>query len=1003
VLVIHGLWRSAGRLALWAEDSALPAEPPRRRGRSARSQPHPFAAPSGSLTDALDEALGLLGAAFKPATTDSTPLLLPTAGRGPMPSPELVRDDLTGTPAGPVTLGAWLVPTIGYDPDEALGVLCALGDADITVGATVRHLVTIAGFAADLVSRGRLLPTVEPGPVAAWRPVLAGPDAAWVQALALALPPAGRAEAEAEETTLAPALDALVDAAARAALSGYPIRKERPRTAADAWLRALTGPERGFDADPADVARLADDLAAWQRDAVGGPVRACFRLVEPDEDGTAWRLDFALQATDQPSLVVDADRVWRSRGTLKALARHIDSPQETLLAELGRASRLHPPIREALRTARPSTLDTDADGAHAFLTEGAPMLAAAGFGVLLPSWWSRPAARLGARLTAHSPTAPGTVASKSALGEQALVEYRWELALGDDPLTEEELAALTALKTPLVRLRGQWVEVDPKRLANGVKMLRANGHGQTSVIELLRTAVTADAAPGGLPVTGVSADGWLGELLSGQAERHLTPVVAPDDFHGTLRPYQERGLAWLAFLQSLGLGGILADDMGLGKTVQLLALMAADGQGPTLLVCPMSLVGNWQREAAKFAPALRVHVHHGAERARGKKFAAAAQNADLVVTTYSLAARDSAALAGIDWHRVVVDEAQAIKNAATRQAVAVRSLPARHRLAVTGTPVENRLADLWSLMEFANPGLLGPAATFKRRFAEPVERHGDEEAATNLRRLTGPFILRRVKTDKTIITDLPEKLEMEVLCNLTAEQASLYQAVVEDMMARIAGSDGIERRGLVLATMTKLKQVCNHPAQFLRDSTRLAGRSGKLARLEEILDEVLAGGEKALLFTQYAEFGGMLRAHLSARFAREVAYLHGGVPKADRDDLVARFQAPGGPALFVLSLKAGGTGLTLTAANHVVHVDRWWNPAVEDQATDRAYRIGQKRSVQVRKFVCAGTVEEKISEMIRDKRGLAARIVGTGEDWLTSLSTSELRDLFALEAGAVVE
>jgi SNF2 family DNA or RNA helicase len=417
----------------------------------------------------------------------------------------------------------------------------------------------------------------------------------------------------------------------------------------------------------------------------------------------------------------------------------------------------------------------------------------------------------------------------------------------------------------------------------------------------------------------------------------------------------------------------------------------------------MSLVGNWQREAAKFAPKLRVHVHHGAERARGRAFAAAVADADLVITTYALTARDAAALGKIEWHRIVVDEAQAIKNAATRQAVAVRSVPARHRVAVTGTPVENRLADLWSLMEFANPGLLGTAAGFKKRYAEPVERHGDEEAAARLRRLSGPFILRRVKTDKTIITDLPEKLEMEVLCNLTAEQASLYQAVVEDMLARIAGSDGIERRGLVLATMTKLKQVCNHPAQFLRDGTRLAGRSGKLARLEEILDEVLAAGEKALLFTQYAEFGGMLRAHLSARFAREVAYLHGGVDKAARDALVARFQAPGGPSLFVLSLKAGGTGLTLTAANHVVHVDRWWNPAVEDQATDRAFRIGQRRAVQVRKFVCAGTVEEKISEMIRDKRGLAASIVGTGEQWLTEMSTSELRDLFALEAGSVVE
>jgi non-specific serine/threonine protein kinase len=419
----------------------------------------------------------------------------------------------------------------------------------------------------------------------------------------------------------------------------------------------------------------------------------------------------------------------------------------------------------------------------------------------------------------------------------------------------------------------------------------------------------------------------------------------------------------------------------------------------------MSLVGNWKREAEKFAPSLRVHVHHGAERAKGKQFAKAVGESDLVITTYALAARDAAALAEIDWHRVVVDEAQAIKNSATRQAVAVRALPARHRVAVTGTPVENRLADLWSIMEFANPGLLGNAASFKRRYAEPVERHGDEVAAERLRRLTGPFVLRRVKTDRSIISDLPEKLEMEVLCNLTAEQASLYQAVVDDMMHKIEQSEGIERRGLVLATMTKLKQVCNHPAHLLRDGTRLQGRSGKLARLEEILDEVLASGEKALLFTQYAEFGGMLRGHLSAQFGREVAFLHGGVAKADRDAMVERFQSAdaSSPSLFVLSLKAGGTGLTLTAANHVIHVDRWWNPAVEDQATDRAFRIGQKRNVQVRKFVCAGTVEEKISAMIRDKRGLAAKIVGTGEQWLTNMSTSELRDLFALEKGAVVE
>ncbi len=419
----------------------------------------------------------------------------------------------------------------------------------------------------------------------------------------------------------------------------------------------------------------------------------------------------------------------------------------------------------------------------------------------------------------------------------------------------------------------------------------------------------------------------------------------------------------------------------------------------------MSLVGNWQREAARFTPGLRVHVHHGAERPRGKAFREAVASSDLVVTTYALAARDAAALSAVGWRRVVLDEAQAVKNAATKAATAVRGLPARHRIAVTGTPVENRLADLWSLMEFANPGLLGTANGFKQRFAVPIERHADADATARLRAVTQPFILRRVKTDRRIIADLPEKLEMDVVCSLTREQASLYQAVVDDMLRRVADSDGMERRGLVLATMTKLKQVCNHPAQFLRDGSRLAGRSGKLDRLEETLEEVLVAGERALLFTQFAEFGAMLRAHLSARFGHEVLYLHGGVPKAERDAMVDRFQSGsvGGPALFVLSLKAGGTGLTLTRANHVIHVDRWWNPAVEDQATDRAFRIGQTRNVQVRKLVCGGTLEERIAAMIRDKRGLASSIVGTGEGWLTELSTDQLRELVRLDVDSVVE
>ena len=376
---------------------------------------------------------------------------------------------------------------------------------------------------------------------------------------------------------------------------------------------------------------------------------------------------------------------------------------------------------------------------------------------------------------------------------------------------------------------------------------------------------------------------------------------------------------------------------------------------------------------------------------------------DLLVTTYALLARDAAALAEVRWHRLVLDEAQAVKNAATRAAVAARTIDTPRRIAVTGTPVENRLADLWALLDLVNPGLLGTAEEFRHRFAVPVEKRADADAGERLRALTQPFVLRRLKTDTSIISDLPRKLEMDVVCTLTREQASLYSAVVEEMLERIAHTEGIERRGLVLATMTRLKQVCNSPVQYLRDGSRFGGRSGKVARIEETLEEVLAAGEKALLFTQYAEFGDLLRTHLAGHFGREVLLLHGGVRKAERDAMVARFQTDAGPPLFVLSLKAGGTGLTLTAANHVLHVDRWWNPAVEDQATDRAYRIGQTRQVQVRKLVCAGTLEEKIAAMVRDKRGLAAQVVGDGEGWLTELSTGALRELFSLEAGSVVE
>jgi SNF2 family DNA or RNA helicase len=716
-------------------------------------------------------------------------------------------------------------------------------------------------------------------------------------------------------------------------------------------------------------------------------------------------VEFALQSAEDPSLMVPAADLWAGEGAVFTGLAPGD-PIEELLAGLGAAARLFAELEDALREPAPAQVELDTPGAFRFLKQTGPLLSGAGFGVLLPDWVRK--ARLGLKLTTRSRGTSGSSVTAPKFGLGDLVDFRYEAAVGGQPLDPADLAELARLKVPLVRLRGQWVELDEAHVQAALRFLERNRSGTMSGADALLAGLGAGlGGPAGeVPLVDVDADGWLGDLLSGQADRRLRPMAAPPGFTGMLRPYQERGLSWLSFLGELGLGGILADDMGLGKTIQVLSLIASQppDSGPTLLICPMSLVGNWQREAARFTPGLRVHVHHGADRLDGDSLAMALADTDLVITSYGVATRDLAALSGLTWARVVCDEAQNIKNHATKQARTVRALPAIARIALTGTPVENRLSELWSIMEFTNPGLLGPAEKFRQTYAIPIERHGAEDAAQDLKRRTQPFMLRRLKTDKAIISDLPDKQEMKVWCNLTPEQASLYAATVADMLAKISeAADDISRRGLVLATMAKLKQVCNHPAHLLGDGSRLPGRSGKLARLEEICDEIMAAGDKALCFTQYAEFGRILQPHLTARLGCPVLFLHGGTPKKQRDAMVASFGELDEPALFLLSLKAGGTGLNLTAASHVIHVDRWWNPAVEDQATDRAFRIGQRKDVQVRKFVCVGTLEERIDAMIEEKKALAERIVGTGEGWLTELSTEDLRAVLALSPDAVSE
>jgi SNF2 family DNA or RNA helicase len=1009
MLILHGFWSMSDGLRLWAEDSDRLVKSPSQALRSAR--PHPFAATADAISGIH---------AGKPGTSV---LLLPSLRSAPLDSPELIRVIPRPAPRTEPMLLAWTVPVVQLDAAAALAAFEEPA-TDIRYGASIGYLAELATFARELVERGRVLPQLRRdahGAIACWRPVLQGRDIVATTWLSSAMPPVCRAEVGeyGPHELVASALDALVDAAVRATLPPIdlvPVRQGRLKRAAavEDWLTALTSPDGRFDAAPDELDALAEALRPWDDVGVGmvGPARATFRLSEVEteaDDGetpgdSSWRLEFLLQSTEDPSLLVGAEQAWNDDGSLR---RWLDRPQELLLTELGRASRIFPELTPALRTARPFQLMLDADGAYRFLSVTAAVLDEAGFGVLLPSWWDR-RRKLGLVLSAHTPV-DGVVAKASKFGRNQLVEFRWELAIGDDTLTEDEIAALADTKAPLIQLRGQWVAIDPEQLRRGLEFLARKPTGRKTAAEILALAAShPDDIDTPLDVTAVRADGWLGDLLSGAAAQSLQPLEPPDGFTATLRPYQQRGLAWLAFLSSLGLGSCLGDDMGLGKTVQLLAMETLQrhhdpATGPTLLLCPMSLVGNWQKEAAKFAPSLRVYAHHGGARLHGEALAELLQRIDLVVSTYPTAIRDIDELAGYEWNRVVLDEAQAVKNSLSRGAKAVRRLEAGHRVALTGTPMENRLAELWSIMDFLNPGLLGSSEHFRTRYAIPIERHGQTEPAERLRTATRPYILRRLKTDPSIIDDLPDKIEIKQYCQLTTEQASLYQAVVDDMMDKIENTDGIARRGNVLAAMAKLKQVCNHPAQLLHDRSPVGRRSGKVIRLEEILEEILAEGDRVLCFTQFTEFAELLVPHLAARFGRDIAYLHGGTPKKRRDEMVARFQSGDGPPIFLLSLKAGGTGLNLTAANHVVHLDRWWNPAVENQATDRAFRIGQRRAVQVRKFICTGTLEEKIDEMIEEKKALADLVVTDGEGWLTELSTRDLREVFALSEGAVGE
>ncbi|MFD5811650.1 DEAD/DEAH box helicase [Rhodococcus aetherivorans] len=881
------------------------------------------------------------------------------------------------------------IPAVAVAPPDAAELLLALPRHAEGVAGDLRYLAHVARGIERWAQAGRVAPELHRADGqwwARWR--LLGGDRirAWTAELSAAMPPVQR-QAGRPAALLDDLATELTDPITRALIGNV-------GTSLHPLIAALAEGQPHHSGSQ----RMAEALDEWRASLAGNEPDLVLRLVEPDdeEDGigadTLWRLEVCLRSEGQAPVPVPVDG---SDAQLLQIG----------IRKLGAALKAYPRLQDVPRD--PDSLDLLLPtGVVTDLVEhGGRALGEAGVALLLPRAWARLEPSL--RLQVSSPVAP-VAAEDDTVGMNALVSFEWQLAVGDMLLTPAEMERLIAANSDLVKLRGKWVQADPIALARAARYVAGQGATDATLATLFGR-FTGDEPPP-VEVTDVAATGRVATLLDGQVRPE--PVPPPPGLHATLRPYQQRGLEWLAFMSGLGLGAVLADDMGLGKTVQVLALLAHERAGgddvpPTLLVCPMSVVGNWQREAQRFVPGLRVHVHHGPARLRDAALAAAVADSDLVITTYALVARDVAPLRSLRWGRVVLDEAQHVKNAATAQSRATRAIPARHRVALTGTPVENRLEELRSILDFANPRLLGSPSTFRARFAVPIERERDAAAAARLRALTSPFVLRRVKTDPSVISDLPEKFEQTVRANLTAEQAALYRAVVDEMMRQIRDKEGMARKGAVLAALTRLKQVCNHPAHYLGDGSgvlrRGRHRSGKLGLVEDIVESILADGEKALLFTQFREFGELIAPYLAERFDTTVPFLHGGVSKGRRDAMVAAFQGDGGPPMMLLSLKAGGTGLNLTAANHVVHLDRWWNPAVENQATDRAFRIGQRRDVQVRKLVCVGTLEERIDEMIAGKQELAELAVGAGENWITELSTEQLHSLLSLGDEAVGE
>lgn len=866
----------------------------------------------------------------------------------------------------------WTVPALGLRLADAMPWLLSLDARAQEPG--LRVLAATAQLVRCMVTRGEFAPAPHPG-VITWAPHWT-PDTQWALAALAEIVPGSLCTAR-----FAEADDPVYAVTQRNLLVSF---------ATHALDQAVGSAKARFE----KAERLPRDF--WQT-----PMAPVLEIQVPDqplEEGTPWGLQLLIRPIPTVPLTETLEGLHARLGTSlfptelpRASLQRVEQTIEELAEKL-------PSLRRAKNMAdgRVSLTRAELDN----ILDHLPLLEAEGFELSLPGVESMQ--RLTARVTLVE--APG-----QGPEQRPWFEFRWSLALGETELSPTEFEQLVDARAPLVFLDRRPVLLSPKDrdALRDFRQRMQEGGEKVSFFEALRLRLGGASHLHGLAMESIASTPRLEALLQSlERARSVEDRPLPADFLGELRPYQQRGHAWMYYLVDQGFGACLADDMGLGKTVQAIAVMLDWRRKPgkhraMLIVCPVSVLGNWRRELHRFAPGLRVALHHGKGRAASAEdFAAMIDSHDVVLTSYNLLQRDEELLANVTFEGVIIDEAQNIKNPTTKQSRAARALRGNFRLALTGTPLENRPLDLWSIMDFLNEGLLGTRTQFLQTLEHPIVKQRKQSSMSALARLVRPFVLRRLKVDPEIVADLPEKSEQIVASTLTREQAILYESVVRKGLQEVEkAAEGIQRRGAILTTLLRLKQVCNHPAHYLMDGSALPSRSGKLDLLTEMLEEAIEEGDRCLIFTQFKEMGSLLKSHIEGVLKQGVLFLHGGVPQKERDQMVTDFQEsrPDGPRVFVLSLKAGGTGLNLTAANRVFHYDRWWNPAVEDQATDRAFRIGQQRNVFVHKFVCTGTLEERIQQMLDRKREVADNLLAAGENWLTELSNDELKRLLTLD------